>query len=719
MNLSEALDAALPEIPRTRLSRKNPPRVDPDLIIREDVTDSEPVVAVYQRSTANLLRMKPTQWQLALLFDGVRSYDEIAAAFEAETGIPLSADEARTFAENMDEGGFWYKNPQEKNIAMNEKLAAQRSRRVHSRSSFNVAHISFSAWDPDRYLTRLDEKIGKYIYSRWMTLAAVLLFLFEAVIFSTKWSVFGPDIPLYYDFGKKTFSDLLEFWVLLFVIGFVHESAHGLTCKHFGGEVHSMGLMFLYFTPCFYVDVTETWVSAGRLERMTTIIAGIWIEMMLCGVAIILWLNTQAGNWMHDFSYKLILLTGLAVVVINLNPLIKLDGYYFFTEWLRVPDLKERSTSFLIGWVQRYILRLPVEVPVVSRRRVPLFVFYALVSGAYSYLLLLLFIRFSYNVFFHWFAELALVPAALLAFVIFRSRLRGLQTFAQGFYRTKAAAGALRLTPLRAVLAIALLAILFVPMLRDRENAYFVIEPSETHQVHAGVPGKVLAVYVKEGDTVNRGQVMARLRSLSEAGDRQQAETQLASSQAEVFAAELQHTGLGLGQALAEQHAARRSSAIAREEGAQLAVNAPVSGVVTTSDPENLLNRDVTTGETLLTIVDPTQLVARLFVPVSEMDYIRVGDPVSLQLPSQFAKIHGRLGTMEGSTMPLPPGILAQQQYKGIELPAFYTSRMPLGTEVGQIRPGTSGEAKIFGRRHSLAYRLATSFTNVLRTHFW
>ena len=94
MNLSEALDAALPEIPRTRLSRKNPPRIDPDLIIREDVTDGEPIVAVYQRSTANLMRLKPTQWQLARLFDGVRTYEDIAAAFEAETGIPLSADEA-------------------------------------------------------------------------------------------------------------------------------------------------------------------------------------------------------------------------------------------------------------------------------------------------------------------------------------------------------------------------------------------------------------------------------------------------------------------------------------------------------------------------------------------------------------------------------------------------------------------------------------------------
>jgi hypothetical protein len=160
MNLSEALDAALPEIPRTRLSRKNPPRVDPDLIVREDVTDGEPIVAVYQRSTANLMRLKPTQWQLACLFDGVRTYEDISAAFQAKTGVPLGAEDVRTFAENMDEGGFWYKNPQEKNIAMNEKLAAQRSRRARG-SSINVAHISFSAWDPDRYLTQLDQKIGR------------------------------------------------------------------------------------------------------------------------------------------------------------------------------------------------------------------------------------------------------------------------------------------------------------------------------------------------------------------------------------------------------------------------------------------------------------------------------------------------------------------------------------------------------------------------------
>jgi putative peptide zinc metalloprotease protein len=367
--------------------------------------------------------------------------------------------------------------------------------------------------------------------------------------------------------------------------------------------------------------------------------------------------------------------------------------------------------------LQRHVFRLPVDVPVVSRRRAPLFVLYALVSGAYSYLLLVLFVRFSYNIFFHWLAELALIPAALVAFAIFRSRLLGLKNFALNFYRTKEGDGVFRLTPLRAALAIALLVILSVPLVRDRENAWFVIEPSQTHEVHAGVPGKVLAVYVKEGEAVRNGQVMARLQSLNEASASEEAEAQVASSQAHVFTAELQHSGLG--PALAAQQAARRSSAIAREEGAQLVVTAPAGGVVATRDPESLLNRDVTTGETLLTVVDPSQLVARLFVPVSEMDHVRPGDTVSLQLPSQFSEIHGRIGTMEGSALPLPPGLVAEQDFKGMVLPTFYTTRMPLEVVGSGIQPGISGEAKIFGRRRSLAARIMTMFGNVLRTHFW
>jgi hypothetical protein len=131
------------------------------------------------------------------------------------------------------------------------------------------------------------------------------------------------------------------------------------------------------------------------------------------------------------------------------------------------------------------------------------------------------------------------------------------------------------------------------------------------------------------------------------------------------------------------------------------------------------VNRDVTTGETLLTIVDPSRLIARLYIPVSEVDRIRVGDPVSLQPPSQFSAIKARLGTIEGSAVPVPAGVLAEQEYKGIAVPTFYTTRIPLGDLEDGMQPGMSGQAKIFGRRRSLANRLITSLGNLLHTHFW
>jgi putative peptide zinc metalloprotease protein len=81
MNLTEALDAALPEIPKTRYARERPPRLDPELIVREDAIDGEPFVGVLKREGSSFFRFPPGQWQLANLFDGIRSYDEIAALY--------------------------------------------------------------------------------------------------------------------------------------------------------------------------------------------------------------------------------------------------------------------------------------------------------------------------------------------------------------------------------------------------------------------------------------------------------------------------------------------------------------------------------------------------------------------------------------------------------------------------------------------------------------
>lgn len=717
MNLSEALDAALPEIPKSQLSRKRPPMLDPDLIVREDTVDGEPVFAVYQRSTTNLFRFAPMQWQLAMLFDGRKSYEDIATAFAEGTGVPIPAEDVRTFAANMDESNFWHKTAQEKNIALNEKLQAQRGRRNRTGTKINPAHMTFSAWDPDRYLTRLDAKIGKHVYSRWFVTFAVLLFIFEAFVFVAKWSVLGPDIPLYYNFTKKSFADLAEFWILFLIIGFFHETAHGLTCKHYGGEVHSMGLMFLYLAPAFYVDVTEAWVAATRLQRLATIIAGIWVEMIICGMAMIIWTNTPTGSPVHDFSYEMILITGLAVVVVNLNPLIKLDGYYFLTEWIRIPDLKERSTGFLSGWVQRYIFRLPVEVPVVPRRRVALFSAYAIASGCYSYLLLGAVIRFVFNIFSHWVAEWALIPAGVLAFLIFRSRLRSLRTFFMNFYRARSADGSLRFTPWRVTVLGVLAVLLLVPVWHDREDAYYLVEPAVVQVLRAGVPGRVERVDVREGQNVSRGEVLATLDSLTYASRSTDAQAGLTRADAGLFEAELRHQGLG--PAIAAQNGAVQMQAAANSERVVQTIKAPFDGVVMTNAPENLAGKDVGQGEELIRIANGYQQVIRIFVPVSEVDHVHTGDLVALDTHAAFRPVSLRLAVLDGETATLTGGILRSQQYKGIELPLFYSARVQVDDAVPDLKLGMSGHAKIFDRRRSVAARMLEVVKNLIGNHIW
>jgi len=716
MNLSEALDSALPDIPKTRLERTRPPLLDPGLISREDTLDGEPVIAVMQRQGSTFCRLTPAHWELAQLFDGQRSFEEVAEEFQAQTGMVTSAAEVRAFADNLEEVHFLYKSPQEKNLALSQKLAAQRQRRAGRNTKIEIAHITFSAWDPDRYLTWLNDKAGNIIYSRWSILAMVLLFAYEASIFITKWNLIGPDVTVFYNFSQKSLLDIVQFWVLLLVIGFFHETAHGLTCKHFGGQVHAMGLMFLYLMPAFYVDVTEVWIAASTAQRLATIIAGIWIEMVMCGFAMIAWLNTAPATWLHDFAYQVILITGIAVIVINMNPLIKADGYYFVTEAIGIPTLKERSTEFLSGWFQKQVLRLPVETVVVPRRRAPFFALYALVSGAYSYMILFVVLRFGYNVASKWLAEFAVIPIGIAAFFIFRSRLRSLGRVVQRFW-VQHFADRRFLRPIPLISALILGGLLFVPIWRDREDAWFAIEATNTQVLHASLEGRVDEVMVRQGDMVIAGQPLLRMSSPTGSAMRDAAAAQNSQARFQVVDAELR--GASAGTAVAAQNAARKALSLADEARSSLVVKAPMNGIILTEDPESLVGQNIGPGGTLLDFAGVGTRSVRVYIPAAALDRLPRDAEIAFPLPGSFTIVRMKLAPPGGEAFALPPGLVSAEKYKGTQTPLFYCSLMTLPAHAGNPPLGVAGEAKIFGRRHSLAARAIRAVSDLVRAHAW
>ncbi len=714
MNLAEALDI-LPEL-TTPTKSKRVFKMDPLLVGREHLEEEGPMVLAHVPGSTNLFRLTPEQWKLAHLFDGQRSYQEISELFQAETAIPLGAEDVRGFAEMMEDSNFWYLSPQEKNIALMQKLRERRKKQKKAKSG-DMAHIVVAHWDAD-VLIEIAHRRLRFIFTPWFTTLTLILFAFMSYIFFTHWSQIGTDTLEYYTFTDKSAADLAEFWILFFIMAFFHEGAHAVTCKHYGGGVHKTGFHLIYLSPAFFVDVTEVWVYANRFQRVVTALAGIWTELMICSVAALVWWGTPPGGPIHDLAYKVVLIAGIAVVLMNLNPLIKLDGYYVLSETLGIDEIKERSTALLVTSVQKYVFRLPVEVRYVRPRLRWFFVPYAILSGLYSYLLLYAVARFVGNVFRHYSPEWAFLPTIFVAFLIFKSRIIKLGKFMQTLYLDKRDRVVHFMTPTRlAISATLLLALLGIPYLRDTVHARFIFEPVRRAVVRAEVPGTVVEVLVREGQQVESGSPLLLLHNLD-------LESQLARAEADLQLARSHNTEAHLHYAAAggseqEFQQDRQKSELIAEEVKQLELRSPIAGSVVSPRPGDLLGSHLNPGATALEIADLSSLRARLYVPESEMRDVRPGEPVALRADSSFHSISGVVGEVGVASSEIEPGLEPKSDYKGMGAPRYYAVIVQVPNGQGKLVYGMTGTAKISTVRRSLAGRAWQTASDFVRRKIW
>jgi putative peptide zinc metalloprotease protein len=642
MNLSEVLNVALPELPAKRI--KGYPRLHPKVMAREQIEGGVPTMVVMVSGGVYIMRFTPDQWKLVQLFNGERSYSEVVELYQQETGIAYGEEEVREYVESLDEGGLWYKTSLELSTTAGEKLADERRRRA--KRTIDLSNMTFSTWDPDEYLGKLHRRLS-FVFTKWFTVLTLGAFALMVLIFASGWSEIWRDTVRYYTFTDKSGADLAEFWLLFCGLGYFHECAHGLTCKHFGGSVHRMGFMLVYLSPAFFCDVGEVYVYGGKWPRVAAIIAGIWTELIFCSAASIVWWGTPAGSPVHDFAYKIMLITGVAVVLINLNPLIKLDGYYLFGELVGTPTIKESSTEYLSTWVKRNVFRMPVDVPFLRPQRRWLFAGYALISGLYSYVVLFAAVRFVYNIFFRFSAQWAFLPALLLGFLILKARLRSSLRFMKDFYLDRQQSlRQLWTRPYRALTAsLGIILVLFAPVWRQTVSGRFVLEAEQRATIRAAIPGQITEVLAEEGTPVQAGAPLFVLRNLRLEAESDNAQAALRGAEAQAREAQANYANLGAARA---EHATRvgRYHSVVQQVSA-LRIASPISGVTTTPRLKDRLGSFVQEGDVLTDVDDARTLKARIFIPEFQIQRVRPNAPVSLKLESLFQPIRGSVSSME------------------------------------------------------------------------
>jgi putative peptide zinc metalloprotease protein len=144
-----------------------------------------------------------------------------------------------------------------------------------------------------------------------------------------------------------------------------------------------MGVMFLVFFPLPYVDASSAWAFRNRWHRAVVGMSGVMAELSAAAIAAIIWSNTSTGT-LHIIAYNVMFIASVSTLLFNGNPLLRFDAYYVLSDLLEIPNLGQRSRSYLYYLVKRYFWGLKrAQNPAYTFGESIWFVFYGLASTAY------------------------------------------------------------------------------------------------------------------------------------------------------------------------------------------------------------------------------------------------------------------------------------------------------------------------------------------------
>ncbi len=220
----------------------------------------------------------------------------------------------------------------------------QKERQAFFRS---IMFARIPLFDPDNFLVRA-MPVARLLFS-WFGLVVWL----TVVGLGLKIAIDNFDDLRRQSEGVLDPNNLFFLYLGLVIIKTLHEFGHSFACRRFGGEVHTMGIMFLLFTPIPYMDATASWSFRSRWQRALVGAAGMIVEVFVACIAAFVWVRTGPGT-IHSLAYNMMFVASVSTVLFNANPLLRFDGYYILSDLLDIPNLHQRSTGLIKHFIEYY-----------------------------------------------------------------------------------------------------------------------------------------------------------------------------------------------------------------------------------------------------------------------------------------------------------------------------------------------------------------------------
>ena len=331
--------------------------------------------------TNQYYRLQQGAWEFVVRLDSRRTIEEVWYEL-----LRLDPDNAPGQGEVIDILAQLYQaNMLHYDLAQDGQKLFERNRKKEQRklrsNLMNILFLRIPLLDPDTVLKRCLPLI-RLLFSR-----AGLVAWLAVVGTGLKFALDDFDKLKDQAQGVLAPTNLFLLYVCGFLIKMIHETGHACAVRRHGGEVHSMGVMFMMLAPLPYTDATASWSFRSKAQRVLVASSGMLFEFFVAGLAAIAW-SWLGGGAAKSVAYNVLFLASVTTVLFNINPLMKFDGYYILADWLDMPNLQQHSGEHLKYLLERHVFgKHDARTPAQSQRDAWIFGLYGILSHAYKFLL--------------------------------------------------------------------------------------------------------------------------------------------------------------------------------------------------------------------------------------------------------------------------------------------------------------------------------------------
>lgn len=257
-----------------------------------------------------------------------------------------------------------------------ERYSKRRQREVRSKL-LSIMFIRIPLIDPQNFLKRVNP-FTKHFVSPIAALIWLLVVLAAGKIVLDRFDAVYQQVQ-----GILAPDNLVLLYIGMILVKTLHEFGHAVVCSRFGGEVHTMGVMLLIFTPLPYMDATSSWSFRSRWHRALVGAAGMIVEIFIAALAVFLWARTGPGT-LHSLAYNMMFIASVSTLLFNGNPLLRFDGYYILSDLMDIPNLSSNSLKHLRHLTERYLFGYKESVsPAHTRKEAVWLTIFGILSGIY------------------------------------------------------------------------------------------------------------------------------------------------------------------------------------------------------------------------------------------------------------------------------------------------------------------------------------------------